>query len=74
MHQLWRCDWDGLEDKQEQVHALAIHIRDATNELEAECERNGWDALGAIGCAIRDPEEAARIFSPYVLLFIHLFT
>ncbi len=68
MNQLWRFDWDGLEDKREQVHALAVRIRDATNDLEVECERNGWDAAGVIGCAIRDAEEAARIFSPYVLL------
>jgi hypothetical protein len=64
-NQLWRFDWKGLEDKQEEVRGLAIRIRDAARELEVECEEKGWDAPGVIGCGVRDPEEASRIFSPY---------
>lgn len=65
--QRWRFDWTGLEDKQVEVHNLATCIQKATTELQKECMENGWEATGAIGCGIRNPGEAERIFSPYVL-------
>jgi hypothetical protein len=67
MPQVWRFDWDGLEDKKAEVHNLAVQIQLHTNELEVECDENGWDAAGAVGCAVQNPDAAECIFSPYVI-------
>ncbi len=66
--QIWRFDWDGFEQEREEVHNLAVQIQEATAELDSECKTNGWQCCGAVGCAVRDPEEAERIFSPYVVI------
>lgn len=61
---IWRFDWAGLEHKREETHKLAEQIQKATDDLEAECNNKGWQAAGAIMMAIRDPDEAERVFSP----------
>eukprot|EP01111_Echinosteliopsis_oligospora_P013179 TRINITY_DN4659_c0_g2_i1.p1 TRINITY_DN4659_c0_g2~~TRINITY_DN4659_c0_g2_i1.p1 ORF type:complete len:159 (+),score=43.45 TRINITY_DN4659_c0_g2_i1:218-694(+) len=60
----YRFDWGGLEHKRAEIHEFARKIVESTKELEEECEMNGWQACGAIGCAIRDPHLAESLFSP----------
>jgi hypothetical protein len=66
IRQIWRFDWEGLELERARILELTLEIQKVTDELELECNAKGWQAAGAIGCAIRDPAEAERIFSPYV--------
>jgi hypothetical protein len=61
---IWQLDWIGFEKQREQVRKLALRIKEDTQEFEKECVSKGWQACGALGCAIRNPEEAERIFSP----------
>ncbi len=66
VRQVWRFDWNGLDEERDRIRCLTEEIEQKTNALESECKGRGLQAAGAIGCAIRNPEEAERLFSPYV--------
>jgi hypothetical protein len=67
IYPMWSFEWHGLEHKQDQLRELARNIQRKMREFDAECQQNGWQACGAIGCAIRSPEEAEQLFSPFVI-------